>query len=89
MGQQEIVVRVESEGLIVVESGTFKGNLEDGQFLPRKMPEEIRMRPAVKALNALDIVSTARQEKLGEGSNIPRPSVPAKAHENCPFCFFT
>jgi hypothetical protein len=38
---------VESEGLIVVESGTFKGDLKDGQFLPRKVPEEIRTRSAM------------------------------------------
>jgi len=32
---------------IVVEGGTFAGNLKDGQFLLRKVPEEIRTRPAV------------------------------------------
>jgi len=34
-------------GKIVVENGTFSGDLKDGQFLPRKVPEEIRTRPAV------------------------------------------
>ena len=34
-------------GKIVVEGGTFSGDLEDGQFLPRKVPEEIRTRPAL------------------------------------------
>ena len=47
LGQQEIGVRVESEGLIVVEDGTVKGDLKDGHFLPRKVPEEIRTRPAL------------------------------------------
>jgi dihydropyrimidinase len=34
-------------GKIVVEGGTFAGDLKDGQFLPRKVPDEIRSRPAV------------------------------------------
>jgi dihydropyrimidinase len=34
-------------GKIVVEGGTFRGDLKDGQFLIRKVPEEIRSRPAV------------------------------------------
>jgi len=34
-------------GKIVVENGAFKGDLKDGQFLTRKVPEEIRTRPAV------------------------------------------
>src|SRR5882724_8818038 len=34
-------------GKIVVESGTFLGDPKDGQFLPRKVPDEIRSRPAV------------------------------------------
>ena len=34
-------------GKIVVEGGTFKGELKDGQFLPRKVPDEICSRPAV------------------------------------------
>ena len=34
-------------GKIVVENGTFAGTLKDGQFLPRKVPEDIRARPAV------------------------------------------
>jgi dihydropyrimidinase len=34
-------------GNIVVEGGTFAGNLKDGQFLPRKVPEDIRNRPVV------------------------------------------
>jgi hypothetical protein len=34
-------------GKIVVEGGTFAGDLKDGQFLPRKVPEEVRSRPAV------------------------------------------
>jgi dihydropyrimidinase len=34
-------------GKIVVENGTFSGGLTDGQFLPRKVPEEIRSRPAI------------------------------------------
>jgi dihydropyrimidinase len=34
-------------GKIVVEGGTLKGALSDGKFLPRKVPEEIRTRPAV------------------------------------------
>ena len=34
-------------GKIVVENGTFSGDLKEGQFLPRKVPEEIRTRPAV------------------------------------------
>src|SRR5205807_676724 len=32
---------------IVVEGGTFAGDLKDGQFLLRKVPEEIRARPVV------------------------------------------
>jgi hypothetical protein len=47
LGQQEIWVRVESERLIVVENGIVKGDLKEGQFLPRKVPEEIRARPAL------------------------------------------
>jgi hypothetical protein len=38
---------VEAESLIVVENGTFKGDLNDGQFLSRKVPEEIRARSGV------------------------------------------
>ena len=34
-------------GKIVVEGGACKGDLRDGQFLSRKVPEEIRSRPAV------------------------------------------
>jgi dihydropyrimidinase len=34
-------------GKIVVECDTFTGDLKDGQFLPRKVPEQIRTRPAV------------------------------------------
>jgi hypothetical protein len=34
-------------GKIVVEGGTFKRDLKDGQFLSGKVPEEIRSRPAV------------------------------------------
>ena len=34
-------------GKIVVEGGTFAGDLKDGQFLPRKVPDEVRTRPAV------------------------------------------
>ena len=34
-------------GKIVVEGGALKGSLGDGQFLPRKVPDEIRSRPAV------------------------------------------
>src|SRR5947199_2382639 len=34
-------------GKIVVEGGVFSGDLKDGQFLSRKVPEEIRARPAV------------------------------------------
>jgi dihydropyrimidinase len=34
-------------GKIVVESGRFSGDLKDGQFLPRKVPDDIRSRPAV------------------------------------------
>jgi len=34
-------------GKIVVENGTLKGALSDGQFLSRKVPDEIRSRPAV------------------------------------------
>ena len=34
-------------GKIVVEGSTLTGDLKDGQFLPRKVPEEIRGRPAL------------------------------------------
>jgi dihydropyrimidinase len=34
-------------GKVVVEGVAFKGDLKDGQFLTRKVPEEIRSRPAV------------------------------------------
>jgi dihydropyrimidinase len=34
-------------GKVVVEDGAFSGDLKDGQFLTRKVPEEIRTRPAV------------------------------------------
>jgi dihydropyrimidinase len=34
-------------GKIVVEGGTFTGGLKDGQFLPRKVPDDIRTRPVV------------------------------------------
>jgi dihydropyrimidinase len=34
-------------GKIVVEGTTFHGDPKDGQFLPRKIPDEIRARPAV------------------------------------------
>jgi dihydropyrimidinase len=34
-------------GKIMVENGELKGALTDGKFLPRKVPDEIRSRPAV------------------------------------------
>jgi len=34
-------------GKIVVDGGTFSGDRKDGQFLARKVPEEIRSRPAI------------------------------------------
>ena len=34
-------------GKIVVEAGRFSGDLKDGQFLFRRVPDEIRSRPAV------------------------------------------
>src|SRR5215831_760443 len=34
-------------GKIVIENGAFSGDLKDGQFLPREVPDEIRSRPAV------------------------------------------
>src|SRR5205085_2585178 len=34
-------------GKIVVEGGTLTGDLNDGKFLSRKIPEEIRTRPSV------------------------------------------
>ena len=34
-------------GKIVVEGGALKGALSDGKFLPRKVPDDIRTRPAV------------------------------------------
>jgi dihydropyrimidinase len=34
-------------GKIVVENGTFSGDLKNGQFLPRQVPDEVRTRPAV------------------------------------------
>jgi dihydropyrimidinase len=34
-------------GKVVVEGGVFKGDLKDGKFLPRKVPDDIRARPAV------------------------------------------
>jgi dihydropyrimidinase len=34
-------------GKIAVDGDTFAGDLKDGQFLPRKVPDEIRSRPAV------------------------------------------
>jgi dihydropyrimidinase len=34
-------------GKIVVQNGTFKGDLKDGQFISRKVTEEIRTRAVV------------------------------------------
>jgi dihydropyrimidinase len=34
-------------GKIVVENNALKAALSDGQFLPRRVPDEIRARPAV------------------------------------------
>src|ERR1051325_7920750 len=34
-------------GTIVVENGAFRGDLKDGKWLSRKVPDEIRARPAV------------------------------------------
>jgi dihydropyrimidinase len=34
-------------GKIVVEGENFSGDLSDGQFLPRRIPDSIRSRPAV------------------------------------------
>jgi hypothetical protein len=34
-------------GKVVVEKGKLLGDPKDGQFLPRKVPDEIRARPAV------------------------------------------
>jgi len=33
-------------GKIIVENGAFSGDLKDGEFLPRKVSEEVRSRPA-------------------------------------------
>jgi hypothetical protein len=34
-------------GKTVVGGEAFSGDLKDGQFLPRKVPEEVRTRPIV------------------------------------------
>ncbi len=34
-------------GKIVVDGATFLGDPKDGQFLPRKVPDEVRSRPVV------------------------------------------
>jgi hypothetical protein len=34
-------------GKVVVEGGQFHASLNDGQFLSRKIPDDIRSRPAV------------------------------------------
>jgi dihydropyrimidinase len=34
-------------GKVVVQDGAFHGDLRDGQFLKRKVADEIRSRPAV------------------------------------------
>jgi len=34
-------------GKIMVEDGVFHGHVADGSFLPRKVDEDIRSRPAV------------------------------------------
>jgi dihydropyrimidinase len=34
-------------GKIVVDNGAFRGDLKDGQFMSRKVPDDIRTRPAV------------------------------------------
>jgi dihydropyrimidinase len=34
-------------GKVVVEAGAFHGALQDGQFVPRRVADEIRARPAV------------------------------------------
>jgi dihydropyrimidinase len=34
-------------GKIVVDNGAFSGDLKDGQFLPRKVPEDVRTRPVL------------------------------------------
>ncbi len=34
-------------GKVVVDGGRFSGDLQDGKFLPRKVGDEIRSRPAV------------------------------------------
>ena len=34
-------------GKVIVEEGAFHGDLKDGQFLKRKVADEIRSRPAV------------------------------------------
>jgi dihydropyrimidinase len=34
-------------GKVVVENGAFSGALADGQFLPRKVPDEVRSRPVL------------------------------------------
>jgi len=34
-------------GKVVVENGQFFGDLKQGKFLPRKVADEIRSRPAV------------------------------------------
>jgi hypothetical protein len=33
-------------GNISIDNGAFRGDPKDGQFPPRKVPEEIRLRPA-------------------------------------------
>jgi dihydropyrimidinase len=34
-------------GKIVVDNRAFSGDLKDGQFLPRKVPEDVRTRPVL------------------------------------------
>jgi dihydropyrimidinase len=34
-------------GKVMVEAGEFRGDPKDGRFLPRKVADEIRARPAV------------------------------------------
>jgi len=70
-------------GKIVVENDAFLGNLKDGQFLTRKVPEEIRNRPAVWAAIAKATPTPCRPRygrTLTRPRRFPIPVIPRIFH---------
>jgi hypothetical protein len=58
-------------GKIVVNNGTFSGDLKDGQFLPRQVPGEIRSRPGRAASSGHLTLPRGREAARGTAHSRP------------------